>query len=184
MGSNFHNAFNELVATLLQIYLCVFLLRIILQAMQADFYNPISQVIARFTNPLIRPLQAVLPRWRRFDLAAGVVLFALTMGYIQVMALLWGVRIGVVDLVSFAALKLVALTLNLYIFGLLILTILSWVGPGVNNPAGNLLWVMNEPLLKPIRRVIPPQAGLDFSPMVLIIVLIFVRRLFALPAFF
>ena len=70
------------------------------------------------------------------------------------------------------------------IFGLLILTVLSWVGPGVNNPAGNLLWVMNEPLLKPIRRVIPPQGGLDFSPMVLIIALIFVRRLFALPAFF
>ena len=104
--------------------------------------------------------------------------------YIWIMVLLWGQRIGIVDLASYAALKIVVLTLNLYLFGLIIQAVLSWVGPGVNNPAGNLLWVMNEPLLKPIRRVIPPQSGLDFSPLVLIIVLIFVRRLFLLPPFF
>jgi YggT family protein len=184
MGSNFHNAFNDLVATLLQLYLYTFLLRIILQAVGADFYNPISQLIARVTTPLVRPLQAVLPRWPRFDPAAGIVMFLLTMLYVWVMALLWNQRVGVDGVVLYAALKIVALVLNLYLFGLVIQAILSWLGPGMNNPAGNLLWVMNEPLLKPIRRVIPPQAGLDFSPLVLIFVLVFVRQLIPLPAFF
>jgi YggT family protein len=184
MGSNFHNAFNELIATLMQLYLYAFLLRIILQAVGADFYNPISQLIARATTPLVRPFQAFLPRWRRFDLAAGLVMFLLTMLYVWIMALLWNQRVGAVDLAGYAALKIVMLVLNLYLFGLVIQAILSWLGPGMNNPAGNLLWVMNEPLLKPIRRVIPPQAGLDFSPMVLILALIFVVRLIPLPSFF
>jgi YggT family protein len=182
--SNFHNAFNELVGTILELYLYVFLMRILLHAVRADYYNPLSQMILRSTQPLVRPLQAVLPRWRRFDLAAGIVMFLLTAIYIEVMCLLWGQHIDIVSMLMYTVIKIVTLVLNLYIFGLVIQAILSWVGPGINNPAGNLLWVMNEPLLKPVRRVIPPTAGLDFSPMIVILALVFVRRLILLPTIF
>lgn len=182
--SNLHNAVNDLIATLLQLYLYVFLLRIILQWVRADYYNPVSQLISRVTHPLIRPLQGFVPRWPRFDPAAAFVLLVLMCVYIQVMALLWGQRIGVLDVVMLALVKLVVLTLNLYIFSLVVQAILSWVGPGFSNPAGNLLWVMNEPLLKPVRRVIPPASGLDFSPMIVILLLIFVRRLILLPPYY
>ena len=52
-----------------------------------------------------------------------------------------------------------------------IYVLLSWFGPGMNNPAGSILWSINEPLLRPVRRVLPPQAGLDFSPLVVILLL-------------
>jgi YggT family protein len=182
--NNLHNAFNDLIATIIDLYLYVFLLRIVLHAVRADYYNPLSQVILKVTQPLLRPLQALLPAWRRFDLAAGVVMLVLTAVDITLMAALWGQRIGPVDIVVYTVIKVVALTLNLYIASLVIQAVLSWVGPGFSNPAGNLLWVINEPLLKPVRRVIPPASGLDFSPLVVILALVFVRRLILLPPIF
>jgi YggT family protein len=62
--------------------------------------------------------------------------------------------------------------------------ILSWFGPGVNNPTSNILWSMNEPLLRPIRRVIPPVSGLDLSPLVAIIGLQVLVMLVPLPNIF
>jgi len=62
--------------------------------------------------------------------------------------------------------------------------ILSWVGPGVNNPAGRILWSINDPLLRPVRRVLPPFSGLDLSPLVLIVALQFVNLLIPLPGIF
>jgi YggT family protein len=182
--NNLHNAFNDLVATILDLYLYVFLLRIVLHAVRADYYNPLSQVILKLTQPLLRPLQAMLPAWRRFDLAAGVIMLALTALDITLMAALWGQGIGPGDVALYTLVKVVVLVLNLYIFALVIQAVLSWVGPGFSNPAGNLLWVINEPLLKPVRRVIPPTSGLDFSPLIVILVLVFVRRLILLPSIF
>lgn len=182
--NNLHNAFNDLVATILDLYLYVFLLRIVLHAVRADYYNPLSQVILRLTQPLVRPLQAVLPAWRRFDLAAGLIMLLLTAVYIVIMAALWGQHIGIGDVLLYTLIKVIVLVLNLYIFGLVIQAVLSWVGPGFSNPAGNLLWVINEPLLKPVRRVIPPTSGLDFSPLIVILALVFVRRLILLPPIF
>jgi YggT family protein len=73
-------------------------------------------------------------------------------------------------------LKLVVLTLNLYTFTVFVQAVLSWIGPGVNNPAGSVLWSLNEPLLRPVRRLIPPISGLDLSPLLLILALQFVSR--------
>jgi YggT family protein len=70
-------------------------------------------------------------------------------------------------------LKILVLAGNLYTVSMTFQAILSWFGPGVNNPASNILWSMNEPLLRPIRRVMPPVAGLDLSPLLAIVVIQF-----------
>ncbi|MDP5002831.1 MAG: YggT family protein, partial [OM182 bacterium] len=50
-----------LVSTLGGIYLLMLLLRFLLQIARADFYNPMSQAIVRFTDPVVRPLRALIP---------------------------------------------------------------------------------------------------------------------------
>jgi YggT family protein len=101
-----------------------------------------------------------------------------------------GALLGVADQVSvplalwYAVLKLIVMALNLYTFALVIQAILSWVGPGVNNPAGSILWSINEPLLRPVRRVIPPFSGLDLSPLVVIVLLQFLKLLVPMPGIF
>ncbi|MGH8459018.1 MAG: YggT family protein, partial [Nevskiales bacterium] len=79
-------------------------------------------------------------------------------------------------------LKLVVFTLNLYFFSLLIQAIMSWVNPGMPTSASAVLWSINEPLLKPIRNVLPPIGGLDLSSLVLMIAIqMLLRGLPALP---
>ena len=184
MGANSSNALFYLVSTLFDVYMWVLILRLILQAVRADFYNPISQLIWQITQPVLRPFQTVLPKWRSLDSAALILLLVVALLYVHIVGVILGIPIGPFASVQFALLKLIVLVLNLYTFALFVQAVLSWVGPGVNNPAGNLLWVMNEPLLKPVRRVIPPMSGLDLSPLAVILALQFLNLLIPLPSIF
>lgn len=182
MSANANNALNYLLSTLFDLYIWVLLLRVILQWVRADFYNPFSQFVWRATQPVLGWTQPLVPRWRNLDIAC--LLFALIVAaiYMRVMLALWDQPgIGLGSLLIYAFLKLIVLTLNLYTFTLFIQAILSWVGPGVSNPAGSILWSINEPLLRPVRRLIPPLSGLDLSPLVAILVLQVLNRLVPLP---
>lgn len=181
MSANTSNALFYLVSTLFEVYLWVVMLRMILQVVRADFYNPISQLVWQLTQPIVRPLQRVLPKVGPYDTAAVLVLFAVAVVYVFVATAMLGYSVGVPEALWYALLKLVVQALNLYTFALVVQAILSWVGPGVNNPAGSILWSINEPLLRPVRRVIPPFSGLDLSPLVVIVLLQFVKLLIPLP---
>lgn len=184
MGANTSNALFFLVSTLFDIYMWVLILRLILQAVRADFYNPISQLIWQITQPVLRPLQPVLPKWRWLDSAALLLLVVVALIYVHVVGAILGYEPSLPASLRYALLKLIVLLLNLYTFALFVQAVLSWVGPGVNNPAGNLLWVMNEPLLKPVRRVVPPLSGLDLSPLVVILALQVFNLLIPLPSIY
>ena len=184
MGASANNAVFYLVSTLFDVYLWVVMLRFILQAVRADFYNPISQLVWQLTQPVLKPLQRVLPKVRQLDTAAAALLVAISVIYIHVIGWLLGYRVGGIVALWYAGLKIVVLALNLYTFALFVQAILSWVGPGVSNPAGSILWSMNEPMLRPVRRVIPPMSGLDLSPLVVILLLQFLNLLVPLPGIF
>jgi YggT family protein len=184
MSANTSNALFYLVSVLFEVYLWIVMLRMILQVVRADFYNPISQLVWQLTQPIVRPLQRVFPKFGPYDTAAALVLVTVAIVYVFVATAVLGYRVGALEAVWFALLKLVVLALNLYTFSLVVQAILSWVGPGVNNPAGSILWSINEPLLRPVRRVIPPFSGLDLSPLVVIVLLQFVKLLIPLPGIF
>ena len=65
---------------------------------------------------------------------------------------------------------------QLVMWVLIIRAILSWISQG-HNPIEMVLHQLTEPLLAPIRRIIPPMGGLDLSVMIAIIGLIFLSRL-------
>ena len=184
MFANADNALLYLVSTLFELYIWVLLLRIILQWVRADFYNPFSQLIWKATQPIVRWLQPIIPRWRTLDGAALVVVLVIAVIYVEVIITLLSQRAGLSQAIVYAILKLVVLTLNLYTFTLFVQAILSWVGPGVSNPAGSVLWSVNEPILRPVRSVLPPMAGLDLSPLAVILVLQVLNRLVPLPGIF
>ena len=184
MGAGTSNAIFYLVSTLFDIYLWVVMLRVILQAVRADFYNPISQIIWQLTQPILRPLQTLLPKYRQWDTAALALLGVVALLYVQAAAAILGYGIGSLSSVWYALLKVIVLALNLYTFALFVQAVLSWVGPGVNNPAGSILWSINEPLLRPVRRAIPPMSGLDLSPLIVILALQFLNLLVPLPGIF
>ena len=85
----------------------------------------------------------------------------------------------------YAFLRLVDTVITIYIWLLIAQAVLSWlVAFGVVNrynravaTIGDFLWRITEPLLRPIRRVIPDLGGIDVSPVILILLLYFVRDL-------
>lgn len=182
MGANFSNAMLTLVNILFDLYLWVLLLRVLLQLVRADFFNPFSQFVWRVTQPLAQPLGAVVPRWRRLDTAG--VLLALLFAWLYVMTLytLFLPRdVGAGTALVYAFWKLVSHLVSLYTLTIFVQALLSWFGPGVSNPAASVLWSLNEPLLRPIRRLLPPIEGLDLSPLVAIILLMVIGQLVPLP---
>ena len=184
MGANANNALFFLISTLFDLVLWAWLLRILLQWVRADFHNPMSQLVWQVTRYPTDFLRHYIPRWRKLDTSGLLVLVILAILYVQIISSLFGVSTPLLASVWYAALKLAVLTVNLYTFTLFIQAILSWLGPGVNNPASNVMWSLNEPLLRPVRRLIPPLSGLDLSPLLMMLVLQVLSRLIPLPGVF
>ena len=169
-------AMNEIITylmqTLLSLLLLAMLLRFLLQLVRADFYNPISQFLAKVTNPLVLPLRKIIPSYANLDLASLLLALLLQMAGIAALLLLNGVGLpSIMQLLVWSALGITGLLVNIYFFALLAMIILSWVAPGSKNPAIYLLYQITEPVMAPLRKVLPSMGGLDFSPILVFILI-------------
>ena len=75
--------------------------------------------------------------------------------------------------------QLLVLVLNLAIFGR---AIMSWISPGGSDPLSAMLHQVTEPILRPIRQILPSMGMFDLSPLVALILLNFITYGFILPA--
>ncbi|GEK48114.1 YggT family protein [Halomonas pacifica] len=167
MGSQMGNAGLLLVNTLVNIYLFLMMLRFLLQASRADYYNPISQSVVKITQPVIGLFQGFLRPVGRFDLATLGAAFVLKV--IAIIAILQIAGIGMPPLVGVAIGAVAAIAnaiLKIYFFALIAMIILSWVAPSASHPGALLVMQLVEPIMAPLRRVIPPLGMLDLSPIV------------------
>lgn len=160
-----------LFRTLTDLYLLTFLLRFILQWIRADFYNPFAQAIVKITNPLILPVRRVVPSSRSVDVPTLVVLIVLQMIVTWALVSIAGFNIAFAQLPLLVLYRLISLTLWFYSVSIFIYVILSWIGQRGYNPIALVLSDLNEPLLRPVRRILPPIAGLDLSPLLVLILL-------------
>lgn len=183
MGGEYVNdAGTFLVRTLFGLYILAVVLRFLLQMARADFYNPICQILVKITNPTLRPLRRVIPGFLGIDMAAIVLLLLLKTVELLIIQQLSGFSGDVVGLVVLGIAQLIKLVLDLLFFSILIQVILSWVNPGTSyNPGVALLHALNEPLMRPAKRVLPPISGLDLSPLLVIIVLQLLTMLLVAP---
>ncbi len=160
-----------LINSIGSLVLLVIVLRFLLQLVRADFYNPMSQMIVKFTNPLLIPLRRIIPGFGGLDVASLVL--ALAAQYLLIVLVLmiagFGVNLPFVAMIGWAAVGLGSLLLNIYFWGLLIVIIASWIAPNSYNPALILINQIIDPVMRPIRTRMPDLGGLDLSPMVLML---------------
>ncbi len=158
------------VDSVLTFLVYAFLLRVLLPLARADFRNPLSQAILALTSWLVMPLRRVLPPVGRVDTASVVALLAVQVASTVVLFRLQaGALLPLLPLLVTALRSLVLAVLLLYTVLIFIYALLSFVAPGVRSPATALLASLCEPLLAPLRRVLPIVGGLDFSPLVAIV---------------
>lgn len=159
-------------------YILIVVLRFLLQLVRADFYNPLSQFIVKATNPLIIPLRKVIPGLFGIDIASLILALALQMLALTVMSVIAsGAIVPIASLFLISGLKLIVLVLNIYFFSFLIMVIISWIAPHTHNPIMSVISSITEPVLRPIRNVVPAMGGLDFSIMIAMLGIVILKIL-------
>ena len=73
--------------------------------------------------------------------------------------------------------RLIVTLIDLYSFVVLAAVVMSWVRADRRHPFVQLVYNLTEPAIAPIRRMVPPMGGLDFSPMILLLALRLLRGL-------
>jgi len=161
------------------LYISTFALRFILQWIRASYQSPLAQFVLQITAPLVVPARRVLPSVRGIDLPTLVVIVVLECVATLSIFAIAGFVPPIDSFVTTVLLRLVTLTLWIYCAALFIYVVMSWLGGQLYNPSAATLAALVEPLLRPVRRLIPPIAGLDVSPVIVLILLQAV--IYALP---
>ena len=151
----------------------LFLVRFLLQACKADFYNPISQAIARGSDGLAAPFRKLLPKTGNYDLATLILAWLMSIIF---MVLITQGSLSVISYLGAGLIRLVSILVDFYWWSTLLLVIASFVGQGNYHPALSLLDELLSPLMTPLRNILPTAGPLDFSPMILILMLSIVQQ--------
>ncbi|WP_067515564.1 YggT family protein [Endozoicomonas ascidiicola] len=179
LSSGLTSSLSFLIQTLGGLYIMAVLVRFLLQLVRADFYNPISQAIVKATSPLLTPIRKVIPGYAGIDFASLVLALVLQIILLFVDAALKGhvpTLTDIPDALFLSTIQIAISFLKIYLYSLIIIAIASWVAPGSYNPGLMLLHQITEPLTKRVRAFIPPLGGLDFSLMLLVIIIMSLLR--------
>ena len=160
-----------LVDALFSMYIGAVIIRLLLGFTRADFHNPLSQFLVKVTNPLIVPMRRFIPAIGKVDSSSIVLAYALT--FIKTLLLLL-LATGAMHLPSaliYALGELIKTIIWVYIFALILQAIMSWIGSSHGNPVAPLVNSITAPIIKPVRKSIPPIGMMDLSPLVVILLL-------------
>ena len=158
-----------LIRTLFDLYIILFVIRLLLGFARADFRNPISQFIVKATNPVLLPLRKIIPSIARIDTSAIVSVILLKLIQVGLLVVVTGGAMNIPAALWIVVGELLRLIVWVYIIALLVQAVISWVGSAHGNPVEPLLRSLTSPILKPIQKVVPPVAMMDLSPLVAII---------------
>ena len=122
---------------------------------------------------MLVPLRRLIPSIGRLDTASVVLALALEVISLLIISAINSISMPWLQLLSLAVTKLLMAILWLYFFLILAVVILSWVGGRVRHPIVPLMYQLTEPVLRPFRKIIPPIAGMDLTPLFAIIVIRF-----------
>lgn len=165
------------VGFLLNVIGFLFVARLLLQACRVDFYNPIAQGFIKATDLVLKPLRRILPGYRNFDFASliAAILAEVVLIY-AIGALADRASAGVLQVFGSALIQVALLIVRIFWWSILIVIVASFIAPGNYHPALNLLQQVTQPLLEPARRLLPAMGGLDFSPILVFLLLGVIER--------
>lgn len=168
-----NNALLFLLQAILGLLTFAFLLRFYFQLTKVSFQNQFAQMIVTLTNFAVKPLRRIISSLLKLDLSTLILAYLTQLTL--TLSTLW--LKGFPILVAGDTVWLVALTIGLigvvnasltiFLYAVLLQAILSWINP--HTPIAPILNSLTQPILKRLRKYIPPAANFDLSPLVFII---------------
>jgi YggT family protein len=166
------NAGIFLVQSVFGLYLTIVIVRFMLQLVKADFYNPLAQAVVKLTQPFVVVLQKVMPRTGRLSLPTLALAVLVQLLLIVAVLLIVGFDLpNPMSLVVWSLIGVASQTLDLLFFAVLAGIVLSWLATKTRHPGAHLLHQLTEPVMAPVRRMLPNIGGLDFSPILVFIMI-------------
>ncbi len=156
----------------------ILVLRLVLHIFNVSPQKPVMRLLTLITDPVLDLVCKILgiPAYRRYDISTiGKLAAALIVIWVGRTLAVWGLQFirylpGWVSdpLRSLYAMVVFILRLafELYSLALLMRVLFEWVRIPYSSRVMRFLWDITEPVLAPLRRVLPPFGGLDFSPLI------------------
>ena len=166
-----------IVQPLFSLAMLLIAVRFLAQLCGVSGYNPVSMTLRRVTNVIVLPLSRLLPSGNRFSPGALVALILIQVVFIALMFTLEGRldAFNVLQALIWAAIGCASLLVNIIFYSVIAMIVVSFLAPQSSNPAVEFIWELTEPVMAPLRRILPPMGGLDFSPIILFIALNVIR---------
>ncbi len=174
---NLRGAIIYLISTITDLYVAAILLRLLLQWVKADFYNPLSQFLVKVTNPVLIPARRLIPSIGSLDTASVVVMFLLELILLSIINQISQSDFTIANILLFAVQKMIFSLLMTYFVLIIARVIISWVASQSRHPLIPLIYQLTDPVLKPINKLLPPIGGIDLSPLLALIALRFLLLL-------
>ncbi|TAM60213.1 MAG: YggT family protein [Rhodanobacter sp.] len=174
------NALSFLLGLAFNAAITLLIVRVLAEACRADFHNPLSQFIYRYTNPVLSPMRRAIPNWRRINLAALLLAWLVMLLKRLVLFALLGVMPHFAGLLVLALAELLDFVLVLYLVLIFGWSLLSMFAVDRRQPLLRLAGAIVEPLLRPLHGKLV-AGNLDFAPMAVMIGLLLARLLIAAP---
>ena len=164
------------------LYLLAILLRFLLQVARADFYNPVSQAVVRITDPVVRLFRHFIPGYKGIDFSTLILALVVEGAAICALIFLYGGSIPSIGfVVTWAFVGVIYFIVNIYYWAIIASIVMSFImlfsGSMNPHPVLRLIWQITEPVMAPIRKLIPPMGGLDFSPIFIFIIIGLIQNL-------
>lgn len=174
------SAFSFLLEVVFSAAATLIVLRLLAEACRADFNNPLSQFVYRYTNPILSPIRRIIPNWRRINTAAVLIAWLLMLLKRLLIFVLLGRMPGVAGLLLLSFADLLDFILVFYLVLIFVWSLMSMFQVDRYHPVLRLMNSLVEPVLRPVRGKLV-AAGLDFGPWVAMIVLVLLRLLVVAP---
>lgn len=157
---------------LVTLFVLAALVRFWMQVFRAPFRNPIAQFTMALTDFAVKPLRRVVPGMLKLDLASLVVAWLAEFILQVVIAFLSRgnpfENPAVFSVLLFLAfVKLIRLSIYVFMGALILQAILSWVNP--HHPVAPFFDALTRPFLRPFQRAVPPIGGVDITPILVLI---------------
>ena len=171
-GDYFTQATIFLVELFFDIFIIALLLRYLLTKVHADSFNPLSGLIIKVTNPLLKPLRRKIPGYLGVDWSSVVALLLVQALEVTLVELIMsGEMLAFSGLIILTVAHLLKTILYIYLFIIIVQVIISWINPDAYNPITMIMYQLSEPILRPVRQIIPSAGGFDFSPLIILVII-------------
>ncbi len=171
MNSALSDIAVTIASPLFSLALFLIAMRFLAQLCGVSPYNPISTGLRSITDPIVAPINRLVPAGRRLNIGAIIALIVCQVIYIALMLALISRfdAFNVLQSLIWSTLGAAGLLINIVFYSVLAMIIVSFIAPQSNHPAVEFVWQLTEPVMAPLRNFIPSMGGLDFSPIVLFI---------------